>query len=127
METPNEPLMRLRGVDAIVRIILWSAWAALTVALVVYVKENTRNVPYWDEFAMVPVMAGAQAPGLEWAWSQHNEHRPVLSRAIMAGLFRLVRRDFRVARYARVTRALASASAGISGFLPSQWITRATR
>src|SRR5262249_14555789 len=37
---------------------------------------------------------------LRWAWAQHNEHRPLISRLIMAGLFRLVGNDFRVVRYA---------------------------
>lgn len=102
METPNERQRPARAGDAIIRILLWSTWAALTIAMVVYVKTNTRNVPYWDEFAMVPVMTGVQTPDLEWAWSQHNEHRPVLSRLVMAGLFRVVGRDFRVARYANI-------------------------
>jgi hypothetical protein len=82
----------------------------MTIALILYVRQNSRNVPYWDEFAMVPVMTGSEPVSLSWAWQQHNEHRPMISRLIMAGLFRLVRNDFRVVRYANAVLLSAMAA-----------------
>jgi hypothetical protein len=91
-------------------IVAWGLWATMTAALVTYVRQDSRNVPYWDEFTMVPVMTGFQPVSLPWAWEQHNEHRPVISRLIMAGLFRLVGNDFRVVRYANAVLFSAMAA-----------------
>ena len=46
---------------------------------------------------------------LHWLWSQHNEHRPVVSRLIMISLYRFIALDFRVGLYANA--ALISATA----------------
>ncbi len=80
--------------------VAWAAWATMTIRLLRFVQRFTRNIPYADDFAMVPVMTGAEPISLGWAWAQHNEHRPVLSRLIIAGLFRFVANDFRTPRYA---------------------------
>ena len=61
--------------------------------------HHTRNIPLTDDFAPVPMMTGHEPVSLRWAWSQHNEHRPVLSRLILAGLSRYVKNDFRAGRY----------------------------
>ena len=88
--------------DRIGLIVAWSVWLAMTAALCLIVRQYSRNVPFMDDFAMVPVMTGSQPVSLSWAWAQHNEHRPVISRLILAGLSRYVANDFRMARYANV-------------------------
>jgi hypothetical protein len=88
----------------------WAAWGFMTVALLLFVQKNSRNIPYWDDFGMVPVMSGFEPVSLRWAWAQHNEHRPVLSRLIMAGLTRFVANDFRAPRYANVVLLSAMAA-----------------
>jgi hypothetical protein len=55
-----------------------------------------------DDFDMVPVLTGAVPVTLDWAWSQHHEHRPMVSRLTLVALSRFVNRDFRTARYANV-------------------------
>jgi hypothetical protein len=92
-------------------ILSWSLWAALTVALIVYIRQYSRNIPYMDEFAMVPVMTGSEPVSLRWAWAQHNEHRPLISRLIMAGLTQFVSNDFRTPRYANVALLATMAAA----------------
>jgi hypothetical protein len=64
-----------------------------------------------DEFAMVRVMTGSEPVSLQWAWAQHNEHRPMISRLIMAGLARFVANDFRAPRYANVVLLSAMSAA----------------
>ncbi len=76
-------------------IVCWSVWAVMTFGMVFYVRHYTRNVPYGDDMALVAMMTGNQPVTLDWLWSQHNEHRPVISRLILAGLTRFVRNDFR--------------------------------
>jgi hypothetical protein len=80
----------------------WGAWLVMTAALFLYVRQYSRNIPLMDDFDMVPVMTGAEPVSLGWAWSQHHEHRPVISRLILVGLSRFVDSDFRTARYVNV-------------------------
>jgi hypothetical protein len=92
-------------------IVAWSVWCALTASLLLYVRHNSRNIPFMDEFVMVPVMTGTQPVSLGWAWAQHNEHRPLVSRLILAGLTRFVSNDFRTLRYANAVLLSAMAAA----------------
>jgi hypothetical protein len=84
-------------------IICWSVWAAMTFGMVFYVRHYTRNIPYGDDMALVPMMTGNLPVTLDWLWSQHNEHRPVISRLILTGLTRFVRNDFRTGLYFNVS------------------------
>lgn len=105
MENPQPSPQHSRGSRIRDRIglgVAWGVWLVLTAALFLYVRQYSRNIPYMDDFAMVPVMTGSQPFSLSWAWSQHNEHRPLISRLILAGLSRYVANDFRMARYANV-------------------------
>ncbi len=54
-----------------------------------------RNVPFSDEYALVPVLTGEQPVTLTWLWAQHNEHRIFLSKLVQIGLARLTDTDFR--------------------------------
>ena len=80
-------------------ILVWAVWGAMTLAAILYIRHYTRNIPFADDFALIPMMTGHEPVSLRWAWSQHNEHRPVLSRLILAGLSRYVKNDFRSGRY----------------------------
>jgi hypothetical protein len=103
MQMPEErPVHPRPGIarDLTGLIVSWSVWLAMTAGLFLYVRQYSRNIPYMDEFAMVTVMTGAEPFSLRWAWAQHNEHRPMISRLIQAGLMRFVANDFRMARYA---------------------------
>lgn len=105
------PWARLRDVTG--AIAAWGTWAAMTIGLFVYLVHYSRNIPYMDDFAMVPVLTGAQPLTAEWAWSQHNEHRPLVSRLITVGLFRFVASDFRTPRFANAGLMSAMAAAMI--------------
>jgi hypothetical protein len=101
-----EALVREAGHESFARtrrlaipILVWATWAALTAATVFFVQHYSRNIPYMDDFMLIPVMTGHEPISLRWLWSQHNEHRPVVSRLIMAGLFRFISPDFRLGLY----------------------------
>jgi hypothetical protein len=80
----------------------WGLWAAMTVGMILFIRHYNRNIPYLDDFGLVSVMARQEPASIQWAWSQHNEHRPVISRLILAGLSRFVQNDFRTGRYFNV-------------------------
>jgi hypothetical protein len=90
--------------------VVWSAWAVLTVAAVFYIRHYSRNIPYMDDFTLVPIMTGNEPVNLEWLWSQHNEHRPVVSRLILTGLLRYISSDFRLGLYANAGLLSAAAA-----------------
>jgi hypothetical protein len=79
-------------------IVVWSAWAIVTLAAILYIRHYARNIPYWDDFTFVPVMTGHQPLSLHWLWSQDKEHRPAIPKAILATLYRAIP-DFRAGLY----------------------------
>jgi hypothetical protein len=80
-------------------ILVWAVWGAMTAAAILFIWHYARNIPYMDDFALVPVMTGHDPVSLQWIWSQHNEHRPAISRLILVGLHRFIANDFRVGMY----------------------------
>ncbi len=101
-----DPCSRLAarfGIRAVSRpLLVWLVWALASIAALAYVYCCTRNVPYMDDFALVPLITGQQDLNLPWIWSQHNEHRPVVSRLIHFGVFRFVSSDIRTGRFLNV-------------------------
>ena len=71
-------------------IIVWAVWGMLTLASVFFIGAYSRNIPFMDDFSFVPIMTAREPVSLHWLWSQHNEHRPVISRLIMVGLYRFI-------------------------------------
>jgi hypothetical protein len=85
----------------------------MTAAAILLIQQNARNVPYMDDFALVSVMTGHEPVSLRWLWSQSNEHRPVVPRLILAGLYRFIEKDFRVGMYVNVGFMSAAAASMI--------------
>ncbi len=100
---------RIRDLAGLV--IAWTVWVAMTFCLFFFVRQYSRNMPFMDDFNMVPVLTGSAPVTLDWAWSQHHEHRPLISRLILVGLSRFIDRDFRTARYVNVGLLSAMAAA----------------
>jgi hypothetical protein len=67
---------------------VWAAWLGMTAWAVLYIEHYALNVPHWDDWAVVPAYAGETPVTWKWLWSQHNEHRIVLPRALMVALLR---------------------------------------
>jgi hypothetical protein len=103
---PMRTLAQATGLDAIARaramagpILVWAVWGAMTVATILFIGHYSRNVPFMDDFLFVPLMSGQESLSPRWLWTQHNEHRAVVSRLIIAGLLRFIARDFRLPLY----------------------------
>jgi hypothetical protein len=91
-------------------VLAWGIWAAMTLAMVVLVRQYNRNMPFQDDFVLTAVMTGHEPISLQWVWAQHNEHRPVISRLILAALARTISNDFRVGKYFNVGLLSAAAA-----------------
>src|SRR5207248_1941283 len=60
------------------RAIGWAIWllaGVMALALLFFVYRHGDNVPYFDDWRIVPVLTGHEPITLRWLWSQHNEHR----------------------------------------------------
>jgi len=88
-----------RAQDLAGPVLVWAVWGAMTAATILLIQQHTRNIPYMDDFMLVSVMSGHEPVSLRWVWAQHNEHRPVISRLILAGLYRFIAKDFRLGIY----------------------------
>ena len=89
-------------------LIVWSVWATATFTAISYIGKHGRNLPIWEDLYVVPAMTGHQPMSLQWAATQHNEHRMVVPKLILAGLLRTIP-DFRSGLY--LNAALMSAAA----------------
>ena len=90
-------------------VLVWCVWAAATVAAILFVRHYTRNIPYWDDFFLVPVMTGHESLSYQWLAAQHSEHRPVIPKLILGLLLRAIP-DFRAALYLNVGILSATAA-----------------
>lgn len=99
LPSPGQPAaLAARGAAGFV----WASWALAVSAALGLVLVFGSNVPYWDDWDMVPVLTGEQPVTLSYLWSQHNEHRLLLPRLALLGLLRLTGWDFRSGMVANV-------------------------
>lgn len=120
----------------------WAAALVLAAApLVVVLNAVVRfavDVPYWDQWELVPLLERQAAGQLGWAelWAWHNEHRIFLPRLVMLGLAALSGWDtrweiaviigFRLAAigaaWAVHARAVAAGPLRLLAFAPTVWL-----
>ena len=81
---------------------VWAVWGAMLLAALAFVWKFGSNVPYWDEWEMVPILAGEQPVDAAWLWSEHNGHRIPLPKLLLLAAYKLTGADFRVGMYANV-------------------------
>jgi hypothetical protein len=84
------------------RIIVWGTLVVMLIAALSFVALYGSNVPYRDDWDIVPTMTGHQPITVEWLWSQHNEHRVPVPRIIGLVLYWIFGMDFRVGMYFNV-------------------------
>lgn len=75
--------------DGYERLFVYGVLAASAVALITFVGLYGRDLPFWDEWEFVSVLAGEQPATFSWVWQFHNEHRVPLVRLVMLGAWRL--------------------------------------
>jgi hypothetical protein len=95
-------------------VIVCGLWTLMTAADLVWVTRYGLSLPLFDEWEMVPAVTGHEPLNFAWAWAQHNEHRFVIARPLLVGLYRLAGLDFRAAVFVNVL-LLAALAAGFIG------------
>src|SRR5260370_14183548 len=77
------------------RVFVGGVWLVLTLGLLAYVFHYGSNVPFFDDWHLVPYMTGDEPVTPKYLWSQHGDHRVPLSRLLLLGLGKLCGYDFR--------------------------------
>jgi hypothetical protein len=78
---------------------VWLLTAIMSLALLFFVYRHGDNVPYFDDWLIVPAVTGHEPITLQWLWSQHNEHRMPVQKLLLLGLYRISRSDFRAGMF----------------------------
>jgi hypothetical protein len=92
-------------------LLVWITWAAMTAALLGYVTAFARDVPWWDDWDLVPVLSGEEPASAAWLWEPHNEHRIPVPKLIHLALAAPAGADFRAAPYLNALALSAGALA----------------
>lgn len=95
----GRPWLRPVGPAAFV----WLVWALMVWAALTVIARGGSRVPYWDDWALVPVLTGHAPFDWHFLWTPHNEHRIPLPLSIQVGLLKLTGGDFRAGMYFNAT------------------------
>jgi hypothetical protein len=74
---------------------VWSTWLVLLGAALVFLVKYPRNIPFSEDWLLVPPLTGHEANLLDWLWTQNNEHRIPFPRLILLALMNAAHGDFR--------------------------------
>ncbi len=98
MTTPapaSEPrALRDRAAIAVIAV-----WAAMTALVFAYIWKYGRNIPYMEDWELVPALTDHSPFGFDWLATQTIEHRYILAKAVLYPLWQLTY-DARSSMYA---------------------------
>jgi hypothetical protein len=72
------------------------------------------NIPYWDDWNLVPYAAGRQPITWQWLWALQEDHRIPLPKLIFVTLYRLGHGDVRVIMFANLAILCSIAWLGLT-------------
>jgi hypothetical protein len=81
---------------------VWTIWGAMLVAALAFVWQFGSDVPYWDEWEMVPSLTGDRPTDADWLWAARNGHRIPLPKLLLLAAYKLSGSDFRIGMYINV-------------------------
>lgn len=105
LSEPNAPTTLTERVRTLLQreaaplLFVWLVWLVQSLLLLGYVSDYSVDIPFLDEWEMVPALTGEQPITLSWLWSQHNEHRILLPRLIYMAVTKLSGSSFRAGMF----------------------------
>lgn len=79
-----------------------SVWLILILVDLFCVAQYGQNVPFNEDWDLVPPLTGNEPNLASWLWSQNSEHRVPLPRLILLVLLKLTSGDFRAGMFFNV-------------------------
>jgi hypothetical protein len=83
-------------------VLVWTVWALTLAAALLYVMWFGHNIPIYDDFTLVPYLAGDKSPTAAWLWEPHNEHHIPLPKLVLVSLLGAGGGDFRTGMFFNV-------------------------
>ncbi|MBV8336779.1 MAG: hypothetical protein JO358_15355 [Alphaproteobacteria bacterium] len=71
-------------------------WLGMLILAFACIAISARNLPWTEEWMMVPPLTGHEPDLLKWLWEQFNEHRIPLAKGIYLILLKASGGDFRI-------------------------------
>lgn len=93
-------------------VVVGLVWLGMFASDLWLIHAYGRNVPYLDDWELVPQLTGQNPVDLTWLFAQHNEHRIPLPRLLLLGLYRATGLDFRAGMFFNAI-ALAALALGM--------------
>jgi hypothetical protein len=106
------------------RFFVRAAWVALSAALAAFVIRYGPDVPWMDDWELVPVLAHARPVTAGWLWIQQNEHRFPVTKLLFVAVGSLTGGDFRAGMVA--SAALLAVAALAAALLAARLRGRAS-
>jgi hypothetical protein len=92
-------------------VFVWGVWTSMLLATLAFVGKYGSNVPFWDDWEMIPALTGEQPITARWLWRPYHEHRIVLPKLILVALGTLTGCDFRAGMFLNACALAALACA----------------
>lgn len=74
---------------------MWSIWLVMLLIALIFLVRDTYNIPFSEDWWLVPPLTGHEPNLLQWLWAQNNEHRIPFPRLILLLLLKATHGDFR--------------------------------
>ncbi|RKY21869.1 MAG: hypothetical protein DRQ55_02785 [Planctomycetota bacterium] len=74
---------------------VWITWAAMFASVLGWVLRFGSRVPYWDDWRLVPVLAGGKPLTFAWLWTDANAQRAPVANLLQWALARASGGDLR--------------------------------
>ena len=95
--------------DLAERTFVGAVGAALVLVLSAFVARYGSDIPLWDDFEMVPVIAGERPFSLAWLWEPVSGHRAPVRKLVFLAIDSVTGRGFRVMPFLNVLSLAAAA------------------
>src|SRR5262245_31266601 len=76
-------------------VFVWGLWVLTLLAALAFVGKYGSNIPYSDDWMLVPALTGEQAVTSAWLWEQYADHRVPVPKLTLLALYHLAGRDLR--------------------------------
>jgi hypothetical protein len=88
--------MRVAESDKKVRVGVFGLWAVMTVVVLACIATYGRDLPWREDWGMVPALVGQEPNLFKSLWAQNNEHRLLLQKGAYLILLKIAGGDFRI-------------------------------
>jgi hypothetical protein len=99
---------------------VWGIWGLTASVAIAFVAHFGSNVPLWDDYSIVPQLAGQRPVTPSWLWEQCNEHRIPVPKLIMFSAERFAGNDVRAGMFLSLAAliGLAATLIALAAHLP---------